>query len=488
MKGKLVLVLLLSFVVCGCVAAADMSAFLGDIATMKSFRAERASSCDPNLENGNGDARPIDPGKTLTLAELKGPGRITHIWFTIADNERFYGKKLVLRMYWDGETKPSVEVPLNDFFCEGHGLDYVVNSLPFRVTSNGRARNCYFPMPFGKSARIEVENQGKERCHAFYYYVDWQKLDRLPKDTAYFHASYRQEFPCVKGKNYLIVDAAGKGHFVGCNLSVRTVEPGWWGEGDDFFYVDGEEIPSLKGTGSEDYFCDAWGLRQQDGLFYGSPIMEGDGYNKRTTSYRFHITDPVPFKKSLVMEIEHKGARHLQDGSWNGFLERFDDFSSVAYWYQTEPHKPFAPLPSAEQRMYNTGVGVIEGPSLVGTAVPENGPAPVQQEHRLFYTPTDENAALTVKAPVAKAGKYEVTVKCTSSWDYGIYQAFLNGKQAGRKMDLFTPDVRSAAPVSLGVFDLPQGTFDLKFQCVGRNPESKGVFFGLEEIELTPVR
>lgn len=469
-------------------SAAELSGLLGDLATLKDFSAIRASSSDPNWTNGNGDARPIAPGKTLTLAELNGPGRIAHIWFTIADNERFYGKKLVLRMYWDGESKPSVETPLNDFFCEGHGMDVVVNSLPFRVTSNGRGRNCYFPMPFGKSARIEVTNEGNDTCGSFYFYVDWQKLKALPKDSAYFHATYRQEYPCVAGQDYLILDAAGKGQFVGCNLSVRTNEPGWWGEGDDFFYIDGETEPSLRGTGSEDYFCDGWGLRQQDGLFYGSPIMEGDGYNKRTTSYRFHLTDPIPFTKSLKMTIEHKGARKLPDGSWNGFLERFDDFSSVAYWYQTEPHKDFAPLPTAEQRMYHTGVLTIEGPSLVATAVAENGPAPVRQEARLFFTPTDENTALTLKVPVAKAGKYEVTVKCTSSWDYGIYQMSLNGKPVGGKLDLYSADVKSAPPANLGVLDLPAGTFDLTFKCVGKNAESKGVFFGLEEIELTPVR
>lgn len=466
-----------------------MSAFLGDLSTLKDFKAMRASSSDPNWKDGNGDARPIAPGKTLTLAELKGPGRVAHIWFTIADSERFYGKKLVLRMYWDGESTPSVEAPLNDFFCQGHGMDVTVNSLPFRVTSNGRGRNCYFPMPFSKSARIEVTNEGNEPCHAFYFYIDWQKLDKLPKDTAYFHAKYRQEYPCVSGKNYLILDAVGKGQFVGCNLSVRTKEAGWWGEGDDFFFIDGETEPSLRGTGSEDYFCDGWGLRQQDGMFYGSPIMEGwDNSNRRTTSYRFHITDPVPFTKSLKMEIEHKGARKLPDGSWNGFLERADDFSSVAYWYQTEPHKDFAWLPTAEQRMYHTGAVTIDGTSLIATAVAENGPAPIKQEVRLFWMPTDEKAVLTLKVPIAKAGKYEVIVKCTSSWDYGIYQMSVNGNPVGKKVDLYTADVVSAPPMNLGVLDLPEGTFDLKFKCVGKNPESKGVFFGLEEIELTPVQ
>ena len=326
---------------------------LDDLATVKDFKAMRSSSADGNWQNGNGDARPIPSGGTLTLADLTGPGKIAHIWFTIADSEKFYGKKLVLRMYWDGETSPSVESPLNDFFIEGHGMDYPVDSMPIRVTSEGRARNCYFAMPFKKSAKIEVTNEGKETAGAFYYYIDWQKMESLPKHTAYFHAMYRQQFPCVVGRDYLILDAQGKGQFVGCNLSVRCREEGWWGEGDDRFYIDGEAEPSLRGTGSEDYFCDGWGLRQMDGLFYGCPLMEGwDKVGARTTAYRFHVQDPVPFTKSLIVTIEHKGAHKFADGHWSGFEERFDDFSSVAYWYQTEPHAPFSAFPTVEERLY----------------------------------------------------------------------------------------------------------------------------------------
>ena len=361
MKRGILSAITLILACAGMVCAQSALPMLDDLPSLKNFVAMRASSADPNWKNGNGDARPIAPGQTLTLAELTGPGRIAHIWFTIADNEKFYGKKLVLKMYWDGEKNPSIESPMNDFFCEGHGLDYQVDSLPIRVTSNGRGRNCYFPMPFRKSARIEVTNEGKEPVHALYWYIDWQKLPSLPKDAAYFHAKYRQEFPCRKGSDYLIMFARGKGHYVGCNLSVRCREPQWWGEGDDRFYIDGETTPSLNGTGSEDYFCDGWGLRQIDGLFYGCPLMEGlDTYN-RTTAYRFHIQDPVPFTKSLKVTIEHKGAGPLPDGQWSGFKERFDDFSSVAYWYQVEPHVEFFKMPPAEERLYQSDTITIDG-------------------------------------------------------------------------------------------------------------------------------
>lgn len=462
---------------------------LDGLATLRDYRAMRASSTDPNLE-GNGDARHIGPGETLTLAELQGPGRIAHIWFTIAANERFYGKLLVLRMYWDGEKSPSVEAPINDFFCQGHGMDVQVDSLPIRVTSNGRARNCYWPMPFGKSARITVTNEGKQPVAAFYYYVDWQKMKSLPKDTAYFHAKYRQEYPCKKGEDYLILDAEGRGHFVGCNLSVRQLEPSWWGEGDDRFYIDGEEVPSIQGTGSEDYFCDGWGIRKLDGLYYGFPISEGFEILSRHTNYRFHIQDPVTFTKSLRVTMEHKGARIYEGGRHDGYVERADDFSSVAYWYQTEPHRDFAPLPKGEERLYpNNGV-LIEGESLVGSARVTTGNATQQAlwgwsgGSHLLYTPQQAPAEIAVDFDVPKSGKYLVTMQFTHSWDYGEYRCYLDSKPIGRAMDLFSSDVVQGPLTKMGVHELTQGKHELKVQTNAKNPASQGYYFGLDFIEL----
>lgn len=457
---------------------------------LKDFEAMRSSSANPNWRNGNGDCRPIGPGETLTLAELDGPGRIAHIWFTIADDERFYGKKLVLKMFWDGENNPSVESPLNDFFCQGHGLDLKVASLPFRVTSNGRARNCYFSMPFRKSAKVQITNQGKQPVGCVFWYIDWQKLKGLPKDTGYFHAKYRQEYPCKAGEDYVILRAEGKGHFVGCNLSVRARDPGWWGEGDDRFFIDGEKEPRLRGTGSEDYFCDAWGLRQFDGLFYGTPLVEGYDVGDRTTAYRFHIADPVPFKKSLLVTIEHKGAKPMPDGKWDGFAERADDFSSVAYWYQTEPHVEFAPLPPAEERIYQSNEIIIEGESLLDAAE-ALGPKPTTQQlggwsggAQLFFTPGDEKASLTLKFALQKAGRYRVAAQLTHSFDYGTYEAYLDGNRVGPRLDLYSPDVALGAPAKLGWHDLKEGEHTLSFQCVGKNAASAGYYFGLDYISL----
>nr|MBP7561280.1 DUF2961 domain-containing protein [Armatimonadota bacterium] len=188
---------------------------LDGLETLRSFEAQRASSSDPNWRDGNADNRPIPPGETLTLAELEGPGRISHIWFTIAHDVPYYSRLLTLRIYWDGEEHPSVECPIGDFFAMGHGVDLPFESLPVAVSSDGRARNCYWPMPFRESARITVTNESSVPCGAIFYYIDWQALESLPEDTAYLHAMYRQEFPCVMGRNFLIADIEGRGHYVG---------------------------------------------------------------------------------------------------------------------------------------------------------------------------------------------------------------------------------------------------------------------------------
>ncbi len=311
---------------------------LSSLGEKQDFRSRRVSSFDPT--GGNRDAIGIAPGQTAVLAEIKGPAAIHHIWFTISA-EAFYGRKLILRMYWDGEDTPSVEVPVGDFFAVGHGLNRNLVSIPVVRSSEGRALNCYWLMPFRWSARITVTNEGNRPVGSFYYYIDYRQLEDIKPDTPYFHAQYRQEFPCEPGKNYLILDAVGRGHYVGCNLSVLQRSMGWWGEGDDMIYVDGEEFPSLHGTGSEDYFSDAWGMREGNNLYYGCSLQEEDfQVGAKATVYRFHLADPIPFSRSIRVTIEHGHAN-----------DRSDYYSSVAYWYQTEPHKPFPPFPPAEKRL-----------------------------------------------------------------------------------------------------------------------------------------
>ena len=218
--------------------------WLENLGRHQEFTSKRISSFDRT--GGNDDRLNIPPGETVTLAEITGPGAVHHIWVTISA-EPFYGRKIVLRMYWDGEESASVEAPIGDFFGVGHGLNRNFSSLPISCSSEGRARNCYWYMPFRHSARITATNEGTRPVGAFYYYIDYRELSELPPDTPTFHAQYLQEMPCQPGKNYLICEAAGHGHYVGCNLSILQTAMGWWGEGDDMIYVDGEKFPSLYG-------------------------------------------------------------------------------------------------------------------------------------------------------------------------------------------------------------------------------------------------
>lgn len=483
---------LLCFVAASALSAATLVAQfspgnpLAGLEKLKSFETMRASSSDKNWQNGNSDSRPIAPGGTLTIAELAGPGVIAHIWFTIAHDAPFYSRLLTLRMYWDGEEHPSVECPVGDFFGIGHGVDKSFVSIPIRVSSDGRGRNCYWPMPFKKSARITVTNESGQRCHALYYYIDWQKHPSLPKDTAYFHAMYRQEHPCVMGRNYLLADLEGRGHYVGTIQSVYHVSPGWYGEGDDFFFIDGESEPRLRGTGTEDYFCDGWGFRQQDGPFYGTPLWEGYNTGDRSTAYRFHIPDPVAFKKSLRVEIEHKGSQTFPDGKVDGFIERDDLMSSVAFWYQTEPHKPWPALPPGADRLPFREQTLLKGHQAVAAAKHSDHPLEIQpiggvtDGKQLWFRPGESKAWVEATFQIEQEQTAELWGKLVHAKDYGIYRVRLDGKDLAT-LDLYNPSI-TPTPHRLGVQKLAAGAHTLRFECVGKSEKSTGFLLGFDAL------
>jgi len=311
---------------------------------------KRVSSYDRS--GGNDDYRPLAPGETLTLLDESGPGEISHVWITIASDERFHLKKMVLRMYWDGENSPSVEAPVGDFFGLGMGEYFLYQSVPLSVGGD-KALNCFFPMPFQKHARITLSNEGQRRADAVYWNIDLRAYkSALAADTLYFHAQYRQATPNkaipgnkfnLDGKdNYVWMEARGHGHFAGVTMSVLENQDGWWGEGDDMFFVDDEKLPSINGTGSEDYFLGAWDFGGKSfayGLF-GAPVVGAELEGGRWSIYRFHLDSPIPFTKSLRATIEHGHAN-----------DRGDNFYSVAYWYQSEPHGGFPVMPPAEKRV-----------------------------------------------------------------------------------------------------------------------------------------
>ena len=269
----------------------------------------------------------------------------------------------MLRIWWDGEATPSVEAPVGDFFGLGLGEYHSWQSEVLSVGSV-RSMNSFFQMPFARHARITMTNEGQQPMGDLYYNIDWRKYDHaLPKDTYYFHAQYHQSQPnhgwtndwkvdgdpLVNTKpnldgadNYVFAEITGRGHFVGVTMSVLQNQDEWWGEGDDMFFVDGEKVPSLKGTGAEDYVLgahDFGGVPFSYGL-YGAPVVGEEKAGGRSSVYRFHLEAPIPFQKSFKATIEHGHANH-----------RSDTYSSVAYWYQAEPHGAFPALPPVSERL-----------------------------------------------------------------------------------------------------------------------------------------
>lgn len=478
----------------------DAGDALGGLDRLRAGRSRRASSADANWKNGNGDARPIEPGQTRTIAELEGPGRITHIWFTIAAADPFYGRSVTLRMYWDGSKEPAVECPLGDFFAAGHGIRVPISSLPVQVSSEGRAYNCYWPMPFRRSAKITVSNDSTtHRVNALFWYVDWTQLPSLPEDTACFHAQYRQEFPCASGRDYLILDAEGRGHYVGTVLSVHANEASWFGEGDDRFFIDGEKEPSLRGTGTEDYFCDAWGFRQFTHPSYGVSIWEGFEVDDHGTAYRWHIQDPVNFEKSLRVTIEHKGVTFFPDGRIrSGFEERPDNLSSVAFWYQTGKARRFATLPPASERLVQGTT--IEAETLVSTA--RATPAGLEAQDggysggkQLFYHPPagDTAPSLELDFSIPETGRYALKTWLTHSWDYGVWRVDLDGETVLSGVDLWSSTI-STDLHKLGVRRLEKGKHRLSFHYLRSHPESRvrgdgsvGRYLGVDRIYFRRV-
>jgi hypothetical protein len=351
---------------------------LRDLPRLRRSRRRRASSWDTT--GANRDFLVIEPGRTVSLADVQGSGSINHIWCVALTTEEVSGdasereyaeryRRLLLRITWDDQEHPSVLVPLGDFFGVGHGRILNFSSAPLQMSpAGGLAFNSWFHMPFASRARVELVSEMSELPISFWYYVDYELFDELGEDLGYFHAQWNrqnltdgiEQGPETDGEfilegindtgeeNYVILDAEGRGHYVGCVLNLRNVHEvsgsgttTWYGEGDDMIFIDGEPFPpSLHGTGTEDYFNTALCPREEyHAPYHGITIPGDEKWEGEVSLYRFHIEDPVTFEKSIRVTIEHGHANKLSN-----------DYSSVAYWYQTLPHRPFAILP-VEQRL-----------------------------------------------------------------------------------------------------------------------------------------
>lgn len=365
---------------------------------LRHARTRRFSSYDRT--GGNDDRLHIASGETVTIAEAEGAGIVTHIWVTIDCASPHFLRKITLRAYWDGEQEPSIECPIGDFFGMGHAKTRNYASLPLQMSpQDGKAFNCYFPMPFESGMRFTVTSECEHEV-LFYYYVDFEVHEALEPGLGRFHTQWRRTihrsideqgmtneevlFGGVNADgrdNHTILDAQGHGHYVGCLLSVyslrRSKDWDWYGEGDDMIFVDGEPglalpdvrrvkqiatdpdapvleerpessagandawPPTLHGTGTEDYFNTAWCPTQEYAApYHGIIAAGGPNWTEPVTLYRWHIEDPVIFQRSIRVTIEHGHANR-----------RGDDYASVAFWYQAEPHAPFPELPAVADRL-----------------------------------------------------------------------------------------------------------------------------------------
>jgi hypothetical protein len=294
---------------------------------------------------------------TFTIAEIDGPGSIQHIWMTPTGVWR----NSIIRFYWDGETSPSVEAPVGDFFCMGWNQYAPLQSLAVCVNP-GSAFNCYWPMPFHKKCRITMENID-DKDMVLYYQVDYILTD-VPSDAAYFHAQFRRVNSVPYKQVYTLLDGVkGRGQYVGTYMAIGVHNNGWWGEGEIKFFIDGDkEYPTINGTGTEDYFCGSYdfdtrkkntaGVEESNYTEFCTPysglcqVIRGDGHynvSQRFGMYRWHITDPIRFDKDIKVTIQDLGWR--SDGR---YLPLQDDIATTVFWYQTEPHQPFPVLPGRD--------------------------------------------------------------------------------------------------------------------------------------------
>jgi hypothetical protein len=465
-------------------------------------RAEPRGDLD---EQSNWDNFRVAPGQSHVLLDEQGPGVITHIWLTFLGPEpQGWAKQgsanhqeMLLRIYWDGSPRPAVEAPVGDFFANCFGQRREVISLPV-VVEDGDAYNCFWRMPFRKSARIEILNQSDKPISLLYYNIDWLKLDKLPRSTPYFYAQYRQEYPVAHGKDYVVLETKGKGHYVGTVLAVRTRSPSWFGEGDEKIYIDGEAKASIWGTGTEDYFLSAWGLKQTSTPYFGVPYFDQWGIvGSHTSAYRWHLNDPIVFQKGIKVSFEHFGWIAPDENpdhkstSWN---EREDDYASVAFWYQTGEPTFSARAPSASERKLPS-LERITAYARDFADAQHHGAGEVTSQRlefydgpQLLYKPgAAEGAWVEIPFEVKQKEPLRLLLNLTRAPDFGQYQASLNGVKLGKPLDCYDTKVGNQEYHLLDFWPEP-GRYTLRLECVGRNPQSAGFYMGIESVRLRERR
>ena len=470
------------------------------------------SSADPDPNSNADRIKYITPGETRVIADIQGAGIIRHIWLTFSEARPNWLEaggsarpdEIILRMYWDDSKQPAVEAPLGDFFAAGFGERHEIKSIPVQV-EGGDGYNCYWAMPFYKHAVITVTNESKKNVRSFYYHIDYTEEKSLPVKTEYFCAQYKNAFPEKTGSDYLILDAEGEGKYVGTVMSIRSRSPFWFGEGDAKFYIDGEKKPTVQGTGTEDYFLMAWGMTQAQFPYYGCNFISSDfeDLGVQYSMYRWHIADPVQFRKALRFEIEHTGwisADETESGHVEPHVEREDDIATVAFWYQYGQPKRYTNLPPLSMRLLPNLDTIIEAKTMLGTAKHSPGVLELQKgydwtgEGQLLFKPAAEEPVLETDFVISKEEYRGLFLRFTWSEDFGIYRIYLDGKNisqpedymAGQKLhdfDFYSKELM-VKDVYLGSYNLHPGKHSIRLECVGKNPLSKGNYLGFDSIRL----
>jgi hypothetical protein len=438
----------------------------------------------------------ISPGQRVRVVNLKGSRAITSLRVKLnlpsAPNDRDALRELALQIKWDGETQPSVWSPLGDFFGTAGANNY--QSLPLGHTGD-EWWYCNWYMPFAKEAQVELINDGKT-ARGVTFDLTYAPLMRPADQLARFHAKWHRDafLPAESERaiDWPILKTEGPGRFVGVMLHVWNPRGGWWGEGDEKFFVDGEKFPSTFGTGSEDYFGYAWCCPQLfQNAFHNQPYNDGNNRGHVCVN-RWHITDNVPFQRSF-----------------EGCIEKYYPntrptlYAATAFWYLAPGGKdPYRPVPLSERVGYWTPVqtfkikGVLEGEKL--KILSKTGGNPQEQDmtgfagqwsndSHLWWIETKPGDKLTLALPVAKAGKYKISLQLTKAPDYGVVQLYLDGEKLGETIDLYHASVIATGPLSRGVHDLAAGDHQLTAEIIGANDKAiKSYMFGLDYVKLEP--
>ena len=450
---------------------------------------------------GNGDARPVAPGQTITLLDYKGAGIIHRFWVTIAPRaEMHIHRQAILRMYWDGETTPSVECPIGDFFGVGFGeqKDYI--SLPLNEISGGY--NCYWPMPFHKSAKWTLENRSDNKIDAFYYNIDFTAHDSIPADVRHFHAQWRRENPTTPSRNYTILDTTGEGHVVGVALFMQARKPRDIGflEGDEMVYIDGEVRSNLRRTRLTLSARHRRLSSPPAGISTTAPIRAVSRLHHQGRDQRPRQRLSLVYRRRhAIHQVDqgHDRARHEQRSR--------SRLLSVCYFYACGNVKPAPPLPADAKDLLPLPPhvtkhfpGVIEAESLRDKASVTGGQLAIQTmgsfpgdwsgEAQLFWINGKPGESLTIHLPVQNAGEYDVIAHFTKAPDYGVIRAQIGGGFMAGPIDLYDATVHPSGPISLGRAKLNAGDNPVTLTITGKNEKSTNTFIGIDAFELKPVK